>query len=398
MNEHRAASKWSGRVRRSGLAAVAAAATVALVAAGCGSSSKSSTATTAAPTATTVAPSATTVTPSSGTTAAPATGTGASFLGCMVTDTGGIDDRSFNASAWQGMQEAAAADPSVHVKYLQSTSSSDYVPNIQAFINQKCGIIVTVGFLMALATQNAAKAHPTAHFAIVDNQYTPALTNVRALTYETDQDAFLGGYLAAAMSTSKTVGTFGGENIPTVTIYMDGFVAGVRYYDQQNHATVKVLGWNPNTQKGEFANSFTDQSAGKVDTQNLISNGADVIFPVAGSVGLGAAAAVKAAGSGNYMEWVDTDGCVSAPQYCSLFLTSVTKGIQTSVKDTVVAAANGKSQGGNYIGTLANGGVALSPLHDFASKIPAAVQSALKTITAGIESGKISVDPTKYPS
>jgi basic membrane protein A len=316
----------------------------------------------------------------------------------MVTDTGGIDDRSFNASAWQGMQEAQAADKSVTVKYLQSNSSSDYVPNIQAFINQKCGIIVTVGYLMAQATQNAAKAHPSAHFAIVDNEYTPALTNVRALTYETDQDAFLGGYLAAALSTSKAVGTFGGENIPTVTIYMDGFVAGVRYYDQHNHASVKVLGWNPNTQKGEFANSFTDQTAGKVDTQNLISNGADVIFPVAGSVGLGSAEAVKQAGGGNYMEWVDTDGCVSAPQYCSLFLTSVTKGIQTSVKDTVLQAAQGRFQGGNYVGTLANGGVALSPFHDLASKIPAKVQSELNTLTKGIESGQISVDPTKYPA
>jgi basic membrane protein A len=365
------------------LAGIAALATVAVIAVGCGSSKSS----TSSATTTSGGGSATTVATSSG-----------KFLGCMVTDTGGIDDRSFNAASWEGMQQAAAADKSIKVTYLQSNSSSDYVPNIQSFLREKCGIIVTVGYLMAQATQNAAEANPGARFAIVDNEYVPAIKNIKALTYETDQDAFLGGYLAAAMSTSKVVGTFGGENIPTVTIYMNGFVAGVRYYNQKNHSDVKVLGWDPNTQKGEFANSFTDQSAGKVDTQNEINNGADVVFPVAGSVGLGAAQAIQQAGSGHYMEWVDTDGCISAPQYCSIFLTSVTKGIETSVRDAVVGAAEGKFSGGNYVGTLANGGVTLSPFHDFASKIPASVQAELKTLTKGIESGQISVDPTKYPA
>ena len=376
--------------RRTRLAGVAAAAGIALVVAGCGSSSTGSSSTTAGGAVPTAGGTATTT--------AGGTVTTGKFLGCMVTDTGGIDDRSFNASAYQGLLQASKVDPNITVKYLQSTSASDYVPNIQAFVNQKCGIIVTVGFLMAQATQNAAAAHPSAHFAIVDNEYSPSLKNVLALTYETDQDAFLGGYLAAAMSTSKVVGTFGGENIPTVTIYEDGFVAGVRYYDQTKHASVKVLGWDPNTQKGVFAGSFTDQNAGKTDTQTLMNNGADVIFPVAGSVGLGAAQAVQQAGSGHSMEWVDTDGCVSAPQYCSLFLTSVTKGIATSVQDAVVNAAKGQTPGGNYVGTLANGGVALSPFHDFAGKIPASVQAEIKTLTAGIESGKISVDPKKYPA
>ena len=93
----------------------------------------------------------------------------ASFKGCMVTDTGGIDDRSFNQSAWQAMQEVQSANPGkIAVKYLQSTSQSDYVPNINAFIGQKCGIIVTNGFLMGSATQTAAKAHPNSKFAIID--------------------------------------------------------------------------------------------------------------------------------------------------------------------------------------------------------------------------------------
>lgn len=328
-----------------------------------------------------------------------------SFKACEVTDTGGINDRSFNASAYAGLKVAAAAIPGLTFGYLGSTSTSDYTPNLNTFIGEKCGIIVTVGFDMADATQAAAKKNPTQKFTIVDFTYSPTLKNVLGLFYETNQDAFQGGYLAAAMSKTGIVGTFGGQNIPPVTIYMDGFVAGVRYFDKLNHGHVTVLGWVPTANRpagslagnGVFTNDFTNQALGKTDTQTLIAQGADIIFPVAGAVGLGAAAAVKAAGAGHYMEWVDTDGCVSAPQYCPLFLTSVTKGIAASVSSAVEQAAKGTFKGGNYTGDLANNGVSLAPYHDFSSKIPASVQSELVKIKAGIIAGKISVDPNKYP-
>jgi basic membrane protein A len=330
----------------------------------------------------------------------------AKFLACEVTDTGGINDRSFNASAYDGLKVAAKAVPGLTTKFLSSSSTSDYTPNINTLIGQNCGIIITVGFDMAAATQKAAKANPNQKFAIVDFQYSPPLKNVKALSYDTNQDGFLGGYLAAAMSKSGKVGTFGGQNIPTVTIYMDGWVAGVRYFNKTNNAHVTALGWTPKAGRakgslagnGLFTNDFTNQALGKTDTQTLLAQGADVIFPVAGSVGLGAAAAVKQAGGTNYMEWVDTDGCVSAPQYCSLFLTSVNKGISVSVSDEVEAAAKGTFTGGTYVGTLTNGGVGLAPFHQFTSKIPASVTSALATIKTGIESGKISVDPNSYPA
>jgi basic membrane protein A len=341
-----------------------------------------------------------------GSTTSASASTGAKFLACEVTDTGGINDKSFNASAYAGLAAAKSADPNITYRFLSSTSTSDYTPNINTFIADKCGIIITVGFDMGAATETAAKAHPTQKFSIVDFSYTPTIKNILALVYETNQDAFLGGYLAAAMSTSGKVGTFGGQNIPTVTLYMDGWVAGVRYYDKLNHAHVVALGWTPKNPRpagsfagsGLFTNDFTNQGLGKTDATTLMGQGADVIFPVAGSVGLGAAEAVKQAGAGHYMEWVDTDGCVSAAQYCSIFLTSVTKGIVPSVKAAVLAAAHGTFKGGNYIGTLANDGVALSPYHDFASKIPAKVQSEITTLKAGIISGKISVDPDSYPA
>ncbi len=354
----------------------AAIAAVALLAAGCGSSKP-----------------ATTTPTSSGSPSAAAN----AFKACMVTDTGGIDDRSFNASSWQGVQEAESS--SVTGKYLSSTAESDYVPNINAFIGQSCGIIVTVGFLMGDATQSAAKAHPTSKFAIVDHNYSPVIPNIDALQFNTVQDGFQGGYLAAGMSKTGKVATFGGQKIPPVTIYMDGFWDGVRYYNSKHGTHVQVLGWNEQTQNGSFTGDFTDQSKGQSTTQTLITEGADVIFPVAGNVGLGAAKAVQTAdqsGQNVNMEWVDTDGCISAAQYCKYFITSVTKGIQTAVKAAVLSAATGTFTGGNYTGTLANGGVGLAPFHDFASKVPASLQAELTQVKAGIEDGSIQT-PTKSP-
>jgi basic membrane protein A and related proteins len=385
-------------VRHTALITVAAAGAATLLVAACGSSSS-----TVSSSSSTPAASAST----SASTSASSTGaaTGAKLLGCMVTDTGGINDKSFNQSAWQGMQEAAAANPNITVKYLQSTTQSDYVPNINTFLGEKCGIIVTVGFLMADATEAAAKANPKQDFAIVDCSYAseclsgPKESNIDQLTFNTVQDGFLGGYLAAGMTKTGKVATFGGEDFGTVTIYMDGYWDGVEYYNKQHHANVQVLGWNEQTQKGEFTGDFTNETKGETVTQTFISEGADVIFPVAGNVGLGAAKAVQDAdNSGGHvnMLWVDTDGCVSAAQYCKYMISSVTKGIQAAVKGAVTAAAGGTFQGGTYVGTLANGGAVLSPFHDFTGTVPAALQTELKTIEAGIESGSIQT-PTKSP-
>jgi len=266
---------------------------------------------------------------------------------------------------------------------------------------------VTVGFLMGAATEAAAKANPTQKFAIVDCSYASGCItgakepNIDQLVFNTVQDGFLGGYLAAGTTKTGKVATFGGIELPTVTIYMDGYWDGVQYYNSKHGTHVQVLGWNEQTQKGSFTGDFTNQTKGQNLTQTFISEGADVIFPVAGNVGLGAAKAVQsadqAAGSTKVtMEWVDVDGCVSAAQYCSYFITSVEKGIQVAVKGAVTSAAGGSFKGGNYIGTLANGGVSLAPYHDFDSKVPAALKSEIKQITTGIENGSIQT-PTKSP-
>jgi basic membrane protein A len=330
----------------------------------------------------------------------------ARFKACMVTDTGGIHDKSFNQSSFAGLLAAAKAEPGkISATYLPSTSSADYAKNITTFIRDKCGIIVTVGFLMGPATEAAAKANPKQKFAIVDCSYAsaclpkPVEPNIDQLVYNTVQDAFLGGYLAAGMSKTHVVATYGGEDFGTVTIYMDGFWDGVQYYNKVHHTHVKVLGWSEPAQKGSFIGSFTDLGAAQTLTNTFIGEGADIIFPVAGGDGLGTAAAVKAAdasGKHVYMFWVDTDGCVSVPQYCPYFITSVEKGITTSVKNAVLAAANGHFHGGTYVGTLANGGAVLAPFHDFAGKVPAPLVSQLNTLKQEIISGKIK-PATKSP-
>ena len=372
-------------------AAVAVAATLVIAACGSSHNSASSSSTSSAATSSSTGSAA----------------TSAKYLACMVTDTGGIDDRSFNASSWAGMQAAALANSNITVKYLQSTTQSDYTPNINTFLGAKCGVIVTVGFLMGSATEAAAKAHPSQKFAIVDCSYASGCltgtkeSNIDQLVFNTVQDGFLGGYLAAGLTKTGKVATFGGEDFGTVTIYMDGFWDGVQYYNEKHGTHVQVLGWNEQTQKGSFTGDFTNQTKGDTLTSTFITEGADIIFPVAGNVGLGAAKAVQdadvaAGGQKVNMFWVDTDGCVSAQQYCKYFITSVTKGIVPSVSTAVLSAAKGTFTGGTYIGTLANGGAVLSPYHDFASQVPASLQSELKTVEMGIENGTIAT-PTKSP-
>jgi len=194
------------------------------------------------------------------------------------------------------------------------------------------------------------------------------------------------------------VATFGGLNIPPVTIYMDGFWEGVQYYNKTKHTNVKVLGWNEKDQKGgTFANSFTDLNKGRQISQAFIQQGADIIFPVAGGTGLGAGAAAQASGGKVNVIWVDTDGCVSAAQYCKYFITSVTKNLTDSVTKYAESAADGTFPSGNYIGTLANDGTGLAPFHQFESKVPADLKSELDKIKQDIISGKIKITSPSQP-
>jgi basic membrane protein A and related proteins len=321
------------------------------------------------------------------------TTTTSTFKACMVTDTGGIDDRSFNASAWAGMQAAQAAGKAT-VSFVQSKSESDYAPNISQLVSQKCQLIVTVGGLMAQATTDAATKNPSQHFAIVDSAGNGK--NVQGLQFNTAQAGFMAGYLAAGYSKTGKVATYGGLKIPPVTIYMDGFWEGVQYYNSKKGKSVQVLGWSEPAQNGSFAGSFTDQSQGQQLANNFIQQGADVVFPVAGGTGLGSAGAAQASGKAVII-WVDTDGVVAAPQYSSVFLSTAFKNVNNSVQSAVESASGGTFPTSDYIGTLANGGVGLSPFHDFDSKVDSSLKSELAQIKQGIVSGTIKITSPSQP-
>ncbi len=305
----------------------------------------------------------------------------------MVTDVGGIDDKSFNATSWQGM-ELAKQELGVEVAYLESQQQADYAANLTQFIDQGYDMIVTVGFLLGDDTAKFAKENPNIKFAIVDFAYDPPIPNVLGLTFATDEAAFLAGYLAAGMTKTGKVGTFGGIKIPTVTIFMVGFEYGVNYYNQKHGTNVQVLGWNTAKDEGLFVGNFESTDDGRRAGEDLIAEGADIIMPVAGPVGLGTAAAVKDH-PGTMLIGVDTDWCVSAAEYCPVVLTSVMKNMHIAVRDAIKMAKEGTFQGGVYVGTLANGGVGIAPFHEFDDDVPASLKAELEEVAKGIKDGTI---------
>ncbi|MEV1329055.1 BMP family ABC transporter substrate-binding protein [Micromonospora costi] len=322
---------------------------------------------------------------------------GKKFSACMVTDVGGIDDKSFNTSAWKGLQEAKAANDNIDIKYVASKAEADYEPNLTQFVNQKCDFILAVGGLMANATSKIAKANPNQQFGIVDAN--PGDSNVYPMQFDTAQAAFQAGYLAAGMSKTGKVGTYGGLPIPPVTIFMDGFVDGVAYYNQTKGKNVQALGWNKETQKGSFTNDFAKQDEGKKVSDTLVAQGADIVMPVAGGSGLGTTAAAKASGGKFSTIWVDVDGCESTPD-CSAIVTTVVKNIPDAVKEAVLKAAGGEKLQAKpgFVGTLANNGVSIAPYHDFDSKVPAELKAEVDKIKADIAAGTITVTSKAQPT
>ena len=321
------------------------------------------------------------------------------FKACLVTDTGGLDDHSFNQLSWQGMQEAQTAGKgSITVKVSESTTSNDFASNISNFVSDNCKLIIGAGYDLQTALVQSSVKHTSQNYAVVDN--TSVGSQLEGLQFDTAQAAFLGGYFAAGYTKTGKVATFGGADYPTVAVYMDGFWEGVQYYNEKHGTSVQVLGWSEKTQKGTFdpTQSFTDQAGGQQIAENFEAQGADIVFPVAGGTGIGALAAAQASGGKLKAIWVDNDGYYSNSQYADIILTSVTKGIDKAVATEVEQAAAGNFNTTSYIGTLANGGTALAPFHDFSSEVSSTLQSELKTVQADIISGTIKITSPNQPS
>ena len=328
-----------------------------------------------------------------------ATGGAASdFTACMVSDAGGFDDKSFNETAHNGMMRAKD-ELGIQTNEIESNAEGEYAGNVQAMIYANCNIVITVGFALATATEAAAKQNPEVDFAIVDNSSFEGVDNAKGLIFNAAEPSFLAGYLAAGMSETGTVGTFGGAKYPTVTIFMDGFDQGIKYYNEQKGADVKLIGWDEAAQDGQFIggnNPFGDIPGGKNTASTLIAQGADIILPVAGPAGLGALQAAQESGGKVKGIWVDTDGFEST-EYGAQLLTSVEKRMDVAVFEAIKASVDGNFDSTAYVGTLENDGVALSDFHDFDAQVSDELKNELEQIKADIVSGTIEITSPSQP-
>ncbi len=319
------------------------------------------------------------------------------FKACMVSDAGGFDDKSFNETAYAGLTKAVA-ELGVQKAEVQSQVAADYAKNVQAMVTAKCDIIVTVGFALGDATAAAAKKNPDIKFAIVDFAYTDedgkniAEKNVKGLVFNTAEPSFMAGYLAASLSQTGKVGTFGGAPYPSVTAFMDGYARGVTHFNEQKGKKVAVLGWDVAKKDGTFIGGqdpFGDLSGGKKSASNLVAQGADILLPVAGPAGEGALQVAKASNGKVGSMWVDTDGCISQEQYCAVIPTSVGKAMDVAVFEAIKAAKDGSFSNEPFVGTLENGGAYLAPFHEWDPKVSAETRAELDKIKADIIAGTI---------
>ena len=318
------------------------------------------------------------------------------YKACMVSDVGGIDDNSFNENGWAGMEQAEA-ELGVEVTFLESRSAEDYARNIDQHVSDGCDLIVTVGFLLGDATAAAAEANPDTRFAIVDFAYDPALPNVEGLVYNTAEGAMLAGYASASWSKTGIMGTFGGINIgPGVTDFMDGFIAGANYWNEQKGDDVRVLGGRDpnNADSGTFTGNFesTDDAANL--TNGFLQEGADVILPVGGPIGGGTFSAIEQSGAEAVGLGVDVDWTETVPEFTDFILTSIIKRIDNSVFQAVERALNDEPVQAVFVSTLENEGVGLAEFHEYDDEISQEVKDEIQALADAIIAGEIS--PSDY--
>lgn len=318
------------------------------------------------------------------------------FKACMVSDTGGFDDNSFNENGKEGL-DRAHDELGVEVATLQSDSEEDYARNINQFISDGCDMIITVGFLLGDATKVAAEENTDIRFAIVDFAYTPAISNVEGLVYTTAEAAMLAGYASASWSKTGIMGTFGGINIgPGVTDFMDGFIAGMNYWNKEKSDDVRMLGGrNPSdAASGTFTGDFSSTDNAKNTTIGFLQEGADVILPVGGPIGQGTFAAIREQSADAVGLGVDVDWTLTVPDYADLMLVSIIKRIDNSVFQAIERAVNGDDPQPLFVSTLENDGVGISDFHDYDDQISQEVKDEIAALSDAIIAGDIS--PSDY--
>lgn len=332
----------------------------------------------------------------------PSGGAAGDFVPCAVSDLTGFKDKDFNELTYNGVKEAA---DTLGVKVLTAESSGEdqYAGNIGALVNEGCDLIVTVGFALASATRDAALVDTDINFALIDSavandDFSPLeLPNVKPVLFDTAQGAALAGYLAAGVTKTGKVGTYGGMPFPSVTVFMDGFADGVTQYNKVHGTSVALVGWDKQKQDGVFVGSFDDQNQAKTITEGMLDQGVDIIMPVAGMLFKASIQAMIDHSTDGAVIGVNSDAYVSTPEYRAYYLTSVLKNLTTAASGVTSAAAAGKFDNTPYVGTLANDGVGIAPTHDWESKIDPKLLDEVEQLKADIISGKFVVESTSSP-
>ena len=284
----------------------------------------------------------------------------------MITDVGGVNDRSFNQTSWEGLQALAEQNPNISVSYLESKTDADYSANIETYLSEGTDLIICVGYMLAEATKAAAEANPDQLFAIIDDS-TIDLPNVACLMFSQAEASYLVGIVAGLATESNTVGYVQGMVSDSMNQFGCGFIAGVKSVNPE----ATVLQFN--------ANSFGDPTGGNTAATDMITKGADVVFHAAGATGNGVIEACKA--NGVYAIGVDTDQAPLAPE---TVITSAMKRVDIAAQDISLAVANGTFTPGVHLYSLENGGVDLSPTRDLLTEeMLTAVEDAKAKIIAG---------------
>jgi|GEM_PF-83507 len=294
----------------------------------------------------------------------------------LVTDVGQVDDKSFNQSAWEGVQAAGEAS-GADVNYIETQAAKDYATNIGLFADDGCDVIVTVGFALGEATGIASAEYPDIDFVGVDQWQAEPIANVAGLLFPEDQAGYLAGALAASLSTSGVIAeVLGTDLVPPVVAFGEGFVNGARHIDP----SIEVIKtYHP----GGLDVAFTDPEWGATTARQALDQGADVVFGAGGKTGNGAI--IEVAGeAGAFCIGVDTDQWDTVPEAHPCLVSSSMKMITDGVVDLVGQSFAGSMPAGNYYG-----GVALAPFHDHADSVPADVQDMLVALKADLEAGTI---------
>jgi basic membrane protein A len=314
---------------------------------------------------------------------------------CVINSIGGPDD-PFNRDTAEGAKDAEAK-LHVDVEILDAMTEAEVIANIDSFVTAgDCDLIIGIGFISGGLLEPFIAANPAQDFALIDFGFGGLYPNVAEVFFRVDQSGFLAGYLAAGLTTTGAVGTFGGIPFPTVTAFMDGYALGVEWYNSVYGTTVEVLGWDPTTQTGLFTFDFQNPAAGQAAAAGLYDQGADTVFPVAGVTSFGAwseAAERKAAGEDVRVIGVDFDWAGTFGDPDRVILTSVIKDYGPAVFDQIAALVDGSWSAGFMFADLADEATDIAPFHHLNSAVPGFLKNDLKDLRSGIIDGSIPTFP-----